>query len=393
MKEINCDILVVGSGMTGLLTAYAISSFGYKIVIVDQKRMEHKNIKTDSRTTAISEGSKVFFEKIGFWKKISSYTEPIKKIKVIDRKPKNNINFFNYQDKRNLGYIVRNYNIISLLIKLLKKNKNITFYDNFKILRIDYTSEKVVGVFKNLNVSADILIAADGKNSSVRNLLRVPLFKKIYSDSALVLTLNHLFAHNSTAYEIFYKTGPLAILPMKSKKNKHSSSIVWSNNPLYLKSLFEEGGSLLKETLNEKISEFIGPVQKILTKQMFPLSSHINRKFYSKRVLFIGDSAHSIHPIAGQGWNLGVKDIKNLYDLTNDHSSLGLSLGSNNFCKEYNENSYYNAFQLYQITDKLNAIFKKNNLSSNGLRSIGFSFIEKNNNLKKIITNFAMGFS
>ena len=114
---------------------------------------------------------------------------------------------------------------------------------------------------------------------------------------------------------------------------------------------------------------------------------------YSKRVVFVGDSAHSIHPIAGQGWNLGVKDIKNLYDLVNNNSTLGLSLGSINFCREYNENCYYSAFQLYQITDKLNSIFKKNNFSSDAFRSIGFSFIEKNNYLKKIITNFAMGFN
>ena len=106
----------------------------------------------------------------------------------------------------------------------------------------------------------------------------------------------------------------------------------------------------------------------------------------------MGDAAHSVHPIAGQGWNLGLRDIKNLYYLSKDSKNLGLTIGTNQFCITYNENCYYDSFRLYQVTDKLNGIFKQNNFFINISRAIGFKIIQRNKRLKKFITNFAMGF-
>ena len=111
-----------------------------------------------------------------------------------------------------------------------------------------------------------------------------------------------------------------------------------------------------------------------------------------KKVLYVGDAAHSVHPIAGQGWNLGLRDIKNLYYLSKDSKKQGKIIGSNQFCKTYNDNCYYDSFRLYQVTDKLNGIFKKNNFFINSSRAIGFNIIQRSKRLKKFITNFAMCF-
>ena len=108
--------------------------------------------------------------------------------------------------------------------------------------------------------------------------------------------------------------------------------------------------------------------------------------------MYVGDAAHSVHPIAGQGWNLGLRDIKNLYYLSKDSKNLGLTIGTKQFCITYNENFYYDSFRLYQVTDKLNGIFKQNNFFINISRAIGFKIIQRNKRLKKFITNFAMGF-
>ena len=149
---------------------------------------------------------------------------------------------------------------------------------------------------------------------------------------------------------------------------------------------------MIKKILDEKIGSTIGSIKKILSKQVFPLSSHINSRFYEKKLLYVGDAAHSVHPIAGQGWNLGLRDIKNLYYLSKDSKNLGLTIGTNQFCIAYNENCYYDSFRLYQVTDKLNGIFKQNNFFINISRAIGFKIIQRNKRLKKFITNFAMGF-
>jgi len=124
----------------------------------------------------------------------------------------------------------------------------------------------------------------------------------------------------------------------------------------------------------------------------FPLTAHLNKEFYAERLVYVGDSAHSLHPIAGQGWNLGVRDIKNLSNIINDALRLGLDHGSEHVCKKYNNETFNDAYSLFQITDKLNFIFLKEQFLLKKLRSVGFSIIKNNKNIKNLITNYAMGF-
>ena len=394
MKEFNCDILIVGSGLTGLVSAYALSLLGYKIIITEQKKAK-KNQKflVDTRTTAIAEGSRVFLDKIGLWNKISKFAEKIKNIEVIDRVQTNKINFFNNNKNKNLGYVVKNLKLEEIIRSCLIKRKNVIFCYDSKFLSVDYNLDKVIGVYKNKKIISNILLAADGKNSAVRKTFNTLTFKKNYRESALVLNFFHTQKHNNTAYEFFYKSGPLAILPMQSENLNFQSSIIWSNDKKYLSSLVLQNEKLIKEILEENIGNTVGKIIKINSKQIFPLSSHINEKFFEKRVLYIGDSAHSIHPIAGQGWNLGLRDIKKLYNLAKEMKEIGITIGSKQFCTDYNESCYYDAYRFYQITDKLNLMFKSNSFVSNNLRFFGFDFIENNDYLKKQITDFAMGFN
>ena len=147
----------------------------------------------------------------------------------------------------------------------------------------------------------------------------------------------------------------------------------------------------LIEILNDKVENTLGRIKNIKSKKIFPLSAHLNSKFYSNKVIFAGDSAHSVHPIAGQGWNLGMRDVKVIDTLTKKFKGLGIELGTNEFCKEYHDNCFYDAYRLFQITDKFDTIFKSNNLFISALRSQGFRFISKRKILRNFITDFAMG--
>ena len=394
MKLMSCDILIVGSGLTGLVAAYSLSLLGFKIVLTDQKKILNNKIiiTRDTRTTAITESSKVFLDHIGLWKKLSLFAEPIKNINVIDRSAKNKIEFFNNFKNHNLGYIVKNSNFILTLQNVLLKKKNVIFIDSVKLNRINYKINSVEGYFNNLKIDADLIIAADGKKSTVRKILKTPLFQKCYKENALVINFTHTKNHNNCAFEFFYKNGPLAILPMQNINKNFQSSLIWSDRPHFLNLLIKSKDEMIKKILDEKIGSTIGSINKIFSKQIFPLSSHINSRFYEKKLLYVGDAAHSVHPIAGQGWNLGLRDIKNLYYLSKDSKNLGLTIGTKQFCITYNENCYYDSFRLYQVTDKLNGIFKQNNFFINISRAIGFKIIQRNKRLKKFITNFAMGF-
>ena len=164
---------------------------------------------------------------------------------------------------------------------------------------------------------------------------------------------------------------------------------MWSNRDEFLKKLISLKNIFIRNFMEEKIGEIVGNIIKINSSQIFPLSAHINDSFINKQMIYIGDAAHSIHPIAGQGWNLGVNDVKNLYELSKNKK---IDIGSDLFCRMYNNKSYHKAFQLFQVTDRLNSHFICSGNVYRFLSNIGFNIIEKNQSLKNKITKYAMGF-
>ena len=169
MKQIYCDVLIVGSGLTGIVAAYALSLLKLNIIIVDQKKIFSqdfvlkKTFNEDTRTTAVAEGSKEFLEKINLWKGLYKFAEPIKMIKVIDRKPSNTIEFVNSSESKNLGYIVQNNKFSLSIINKIIKRKNVKIIDRAKLKKIDYLSDKIICKFNNFKIAAKLTVASDGK--------------------------------------------------------------------------------------------------------------------------------------------------------------------------------------------------------------------------------------
>ncbi len=392
MKEIKTDIVIVGGGLTGLLTACALSSLELRILLIDAGAIFSDSNKKDFRTTAIAEGSKLFFEELGIWKNFYKHCEKIKTIKVFDRNISRKINFTNPKNIGNLGYVVKNTKIKNELIKALKLKKNLKILQNTPLEKIE-TNQDNTSVFSGNNkIVAKLLISADGKNSFVRTTVGTPTFKKKYSHSAFVTNFSHKKNHNNIAYEIFLNTGPLALLPMKSLNNStYNTSLIWSNPSNFSKNLLKTNLTLRKKILEEKIYRYTGEIINFFDTKVFDLSAHINTKFYDKRLIYVGDSAHSLHPIAGQGWNLGVRDVKNLLETISNAKRSGLDLGIEFVCKSYHNLSHHQAYSLYQITDKLNSIFLNESIKMNLVRKSGFFFINKTKKIKNEITKYAMG--
>ena len=389
MKEFNTDVLIVGSGLVGLVAAHCLSSLDYKVTLVDKKNLfNSKKSLNDTRTVAVSEGSKIFLENLSLWGFLKNSAEPIENINVYDRSSRNKIIFNNKLKSKKLGYVIENKKFSKILINQLKKFKNTKVYYGFDLIDLKVNDRSSKAFSNNTIINAKIIIAADGKNSQLKKIVGNKTFKKNYNESALVLNFVHEKKLNNTAYEIFYETGPLAILPMKSSKKNFKSTIIWSNNNNFLKKLTSFENIFIKNFMQEKIGNIVGNINKINSTQIFPLSAHINDSFFNKRLIYVGDAAHSIHPIAGQGWNLGINDVKNLYDLSKNKN---IDIGCDLFCQMYNNKSYYKAFQLFQITDRLNSHFLNSGSLYRSLSNIGFSFIEKNQSLKNKITKYAMG--
>ena len=392
MKEIETDVLIIGGGLVGLVAAHSLSSLNYKVLLIDKAAFpKNRKMFNDTRTVAVSEGSKQFLESLSLWGFLESYAEPIKTIKVFDRSPTNNISFRNNTQPKNLGYVIENNKFSQILRnKLLELNNTRILYKS-SLEKINYNKSFSKSYLENKVINSKLIIAADGKNSDTRKMIGNKVYKKKYEESALVLNFFHEKKLNNTAYEIFYKTGPLAILPMKSFKNYFQSTIIWSNKNEFLKKLMQCNNEFLVSFINEQIGGIVGKIIKINSLQKFPLSAHINDSFFNKRLIYVGDSAHSIHPIAGQGWNLGINDVKNLNQICIKSKNNKTEIGSDTFCKNYNDLSYNKAFQLFQITDKLNLHFKKNGGLFRLLNSVSFKVINNTPVLKNEITKYAMG--
>lgn len=391
MKEIHSNINIVGGGLVGAFVAYSLAKIGFKITVIEKKEAYHNNEYLDHRTVAISEGTKRFLDKINLWEEINKYAQPIKKIKIIDRKISNYLEFDNMRRKSNLGYIVKNNHLLNIVYKKLKKQKNIRIFNKAKIISFENNIETIKINLADVSIISNLNIAADGKNSFVKQYYKTPYFIKDYKKTAFVVIFTHLQDHKNTAYEFFYKNGPLAILPMQSINGNFASSIVWTNERKYLNSISNLNNEKTISILNNYSQLAVGNIKHILSKQTFPLTAHLNTSFYHERTIYVGDAAHSFHPIAGQGWNLGMKDVENLFNLIVKYKSLGIEIGGKYFCKDYHNDNYYNAYRLYQVTDKLDSFFQNQNPLISFGRSLGLMYLQKNKKINNWISDFAMG--
>ena len=391
MKNYNSEILIVGSGLTGLCLANVLSSLGYRITIIDKRIIDQKTIeKSDFRTTAISEGSKKILDTHNLWKKMSVYAHPIKKIKIFDRSEDNKIDFINPKKGQYLGYIIENRFLKNIFLNAIKSSKNINIISNFELINIETNEDYIEAISKDKKIKARLIIAADGKNGPIKNLSKISRYEKKYNHGALVVNIDHSKNLNNVAYEIFKKDGPLAVLPMQNKNKKiFKSSVIWSLKKPLINSFSDP--MYIKPALEQNIGGYIGEVLNINDQKIFNLSAHLNSKFYDKRLVFVGDSAHSVHPIAGQGWNLGIRDIENLHTSIEEATQLGLDIGTNSVLKKYNNKSFYDAFLLYQITDKINSIFLNEGRFLKGCRQAGINFIDRNLKINELISSYAMG--
>ena len=167
MKNFNADIVIIGAGLTGLCSASILSILGYKIVLIDKNKISFNHFKkNDLRTTALSEGSKNLLNKYGLWKNIKPYAQPIKKIKIFDRKSSNKIDFSNPYKKEYLGYIIENKFLKNVFLKKIISNKKIIIKDNINFQSLDYDESSITVHSSNFSIKSKLLIAADGKNES-----------------------------------------------------------------------------------------------------------------------------------------------------------------------------------------------------------------------------------
>ena len=379
------DIVVVGAGLVGLTAALACAKKGAKVCILDQKL---PNIKGDLRASAISASSFVLLKNLNVIDSIVGNIQAIDKIFISDsrvgRKNKFNLKFQNLNYK---GYMIDNSILKNELLKLIKKSHGITLKAPVKILKTFTNSDKVkINLDNNRIIEASLLVAADGKNSSFRKSADISVRFTHYKQSAIVTTIDHEFAHNGSAHQFFFPGGPLALLPL----TKNRSSIVWSDSSLASGAAMSLNDSDFIDELSYRINGLLGKIKLLGPRQIFPLNLQMANRYTAKRLVLVGDAAHSIHPIAGQGLNLGLRDAAALADNVALSIRKGIDLGSE-VIQEYEKWRSFDNNKLGITTDILNRLFSNKNSSLRIIRRLGLNGVNRSELLKTFFIEEASG--
>ena len=365
-------ICIIGDGLAGLMTAIILSKENIKIDLYSNNKK--KNVRLDNRTTAISESNYQYIQKnLNFYNK--HFFWPCKKINLFFEDKGKIINFFNFKSKnKNLMYIFQNKDLKKNLDKIILKKKKIKL---FKKNIENINNKEGFITFNKKKIFYDLIILCTGGRSNFYSMIEEERsIKKDYREIALTTIIKHN-AKIVNVSQFFLKEGPLAILPFQKK----AFSTVWSVSNEF----FDVNTKTIKKILTEKLRMLlkVKGIKNIVNIQSFPINLNLKTRYFKKNVLILGDGLHTVHPMAGQGFNLVLRDIKKLQELVSKTLKLGLLIKESFMLKDF-YNSRKPENNLFGFGIDLTNIFFKDNKYFSSLKKGILNNINKFSSIKKI---------
>ncbi len=385
-------ILIAGAGLIGSTMALALASEGFDITVVDGTTAKHRINRNKGRTYALSRTSKNLLTNLGLWDAKRLNACPIENILLSTKRSDTKRHLMEFKrESSDLGpssYMIEDFYLRRVLEAELIKNSKIQLINALEVIK-DETScfeSKVMLSDKSL-FNTEILIISDGRESRLAKRLDKGFFKKNYNQVAIVGNLSHKNEHKFVAHQVFLSGGPLAILPLQGKR----STFVWSLPNEMGAKLSKYKDHLFLKHLNKSIGDILDNPALEGEKKIFPLYLRFLRDSVDNRKVFIGDSAQAIHPLAGQGLNLGLRDVASLFEVLLNGKKLGLDLGSDELLKKYESWRSFDRISLATYTDLINILFSNNNVYLGALREFGMNSIDKSELLKSFFVKEAAG--
>ena len=390
MTKNNHEVIICGAGMIGLTFALLMAEKKIKVCIIDKNDKRLLFAHQDNRTTAISQGSYRIYRKLGIWTKLKNAFQPINQILVSEGLGSHDINFdYNNLREGPLGFIVDNKLIKKTLLNEVLKSKYISFKYGTEIVNIN--NEDIDNSYietKNFNLYFKLLVAADGRFSRTRYHANIKYYYHDYQQTAFVFNISHSKKHHGVALERFFPTGPLAILPVNNSK-VNQSSIVWTvDTVVATERAFKDN---FKEEFEKKYDNFFGKLISLSEVKKYPLNVFSCYDFFKKNIVLIGDACQAIHPIAGQGFNLGLRDAFILAKTLGKSKELGLEPFNLNLMKSYENMRKMDKTLLVNATHNLNGLFSGSGKFKSLFRKTGLRIFSQSNFLKNQSMLFAMG--
>ncbi|MEW6981929.1 FAD-dependent monooxygenase [Colwelliaceae bacterium 6471] len=329
----NFDCVVVGGGMVGAASALSLAHLGLRVAVIEHKlpRDFSPEQAFDLRVSAISLASQQLLEQLGAWQQISQWRNCRYSRLGVWEKDSSYVEF-NAKDigETHLGHILENRLIQLSLWQKMQADDNITLYCPETLLGFEQSTEQVLVTLEQGTITGKVLIAADGAHSKVRQLAGIGCTGWDYQQSAMLINVTTQCSQQDITWQQFFETGPVAMLPMPG----HNASLVWYHHKEEIKRLQALSNQQLAHEISGAFPERLGAI-KVLAKGAFPLTRRHANQYVQQRVVLIGDAAHSINPMAGQGVNLGFKDVKALQMVIASAIGNGESWHSESTLKNY----------------------------------------------------------
>jgi 2-octaprenyl-6-methoxyphenol hydroxylase len=389
------DVAIVGGGIAGTTLAAILGDAGLTVALIErQPPSALEGTAYDGRTTAITYGSRKVLEAAGLWADLAPHACPIEDIRVADDASPLFVHFDSREVGDNpLGSIVENRLIRKSLYKRIGELATVT-----QIAPATVAGLETRGALARLTladgreIAADIVIGADGRDSFIRGAAGIETIGWLYKQQAVVTIIGHELPHDNVAVENFLPAGPFAMLPMiDAPDGTHRSSVVWTDRldavPLYM----QLDLPAFEAELQRRAGEWLGRVWEIGPRFTYPLQLKHAKRYIAPRVALIADAAHVIHPIAGQGLNLGMRDIALLSELLVDRRRTGLDLGNPDLLRRYERLRRGDNIAFSAATDILDRLFSNNIPPIKLARRVGLGTVNRIPPLRHFFMRRAMG--
>jgi len=389
-----CDILIAGGGTAGLCVALAIakSAPGLAVEVVDT-RPEDAGFQ-DERASAVAAGARRMLDRLGVWQAVEAQSQPIHAMEITDSRTGDAVRpvFLAFDgeatDGEPFAHMVANNSLLPALGEAAREaGVRLTHGDAVETFAAG-SAAVTVGLRSGGMRGPKLLVAADGIRSRLRSLAGIKTVTWRYGQTAIVATVRHERAHEGAAIEHFLPGGPFAILPLKGNR----SSLVWTERKDDADRLLATDDFVFLVELERRFGHRLGRLEIDGPRQAFPLGLTLARDYVRPRFALLGDAAHSIHPIAGQGLNLGFRDVAALAETVVDAARLGLDIGSLDVLRRYESWRRFDTFQMGVTTDLLNRLFSNDLALVRIVRDIGLGIVDRLPRLKRMFMGEASGF-
>ncbi len=392
----DAELLIAGGGLNGLLLGIACAGAGLAVALVDREdpeRMLEQGF--DGRSSAIAYGSQQVLAALGLWSLLAGGAEPIREIRVADDDAK----LFLHYDHRELaadqaqagaplGWIIENRVLRRVLIEQARALPTLAFLAPLAVDRVvTSVTAAEAALSDGRQLSARLVAAADGAASPLRHAAGIRTLEWRYPQTAIVTTVRHARPHAGIAVEHFLPAGPFAILPMTGNR----SSIVWTERAELAPRLLALADAEFAVELAARFGDFLGAVEPVGPRWSYPVGLMLAERYVDRRLALIGEAAHVIHPIAGQGLNLGIRDVAALAEIVIDQRRLGLDIGDAVPLRRYQEWRRLDTMMLAAVTDGLNRLFSNSIPPLRLARDVGLAAVNRLPPLKRFLMRDAMG--